>query len=120
MSETGRWLKLTLAWPFRLLVQSPPCTSFSGGGNQNGIQDEAGELMLHGMGIASVVDAQISCGENVRGLIGHPHWPLILRFAHLLGLRNLQVEAFGAFSGGPNEEAEDLLLFLLPKVQLPH
>ena len=87
-----RWLKLTLAWPFRLLVQSPPCTSFSGGGNQNGTQDEAGELMLHGMGIASVVDAQISCGENVRGLIGHPHWPLILRFAHLLGLRNLQVK----------------------------
>ena len=87
-----RWLKLTLGWPFRVLMMSPPCTSFSGGGNCLGIHDENGQLMLHGLGIAAVVNAEVSCGENVKGLIRHPHWALIGLFAHMLGLRNLRVK----------------------------
>lgn len=87
-----RWLKLTLGWPFRVLMMSPPCTSFSGGGNCLGIHDENGQLMLHGLGIAAVVNAEVSCGENVKGLIRHPHWALIGLFAHMLGLRHLRVK----------------------------
>ena len=48
--------------------------------------------MLHGLGIAAVVNAEVSCGENVKGLIRHPHWALIGLFAHMLGLRNLRVK----------------------------
>jgi len=41
-----RWLKISLAWPFRGVLHSPPCTSFSGGGNALGLQAEDGQLML--------------------------------------------------------------------------
>ena len=45
-----RWLKISLAWPFRGVLHSPPCTSFSGGGNALGLQAEDGQLMLQDIG----------------------------------------------------------------------
>ena len=35
-----RWLKVSLACPFRGILHSPPCTSFSGGGRALGLQVE--------------------------------------------------------------------------------
>jgi hypothetical protein len=43
-----RWLKISLAWPFRGVLHSPPCTSFSGGGNALGLQAEDGQLYVAG------------------------------------------------------------------------
>ena len=114
-----KWLKLTLAWPFRVLLQSPPCTSFSGGGNQMGIHDEAGLLMLHGLGIASVIHADVACGENVKGLIRHPHWPIIGLFAHMLGLRNLQVKLLELSHIVPMKRPRCFFLFFRTKIDFP-
>ena len=87
-----RWMKITLAWPFRGILHSPPCTSFSGGGSSLGLQVEDGQLMLHALGIVSVLRPQFSVGENVKGLLKHPHWQLVHLFARCLGLGNLKVK----------------------------
>jgi site-specific DNA-cytosine methylase len=87
-----RWLKISLAWPFRGVLHSPPCTSFSGGGNALGLQAEDGQLMLHSLGCLAALQPEFSIGENVKGLLKHPHWHLIHRFAEMLGLKHLRVK----------------------------
>lgn len=110
-----RWIKLTLSWHFRLLLQSPPCTSFSGGGNRLGIHVEAGQLLLHGLGIVAVVHAEVTCGENVKGLIRHGHWSIIGLFAYMLGLGHLLVKLLGAFAHRSYAKASVLLSLLQEK-----
>ena len=87
-----RWLKISLAWPFRGVLHSPPCTSFSGGGDALGLQTEDGQLMLHSLGCLAALGPEFSIGENVKGLLKHPHWHLVHRFAEFLGLKHLRVK----------------------------
>jgi site-specific DNA-cytosine methylase len=114
-----RWLKITLSWPFQFLLQSPPCTSFSGGGSRLGIYIEAGQLLLHGLGIAAVIQAEVSCGENVKGLIRHGHWPIIGLFAHMLGLRHLLVKVLELSHIVPMRRPRCFFLFSREKFDFP-
>lgn len=114
-----RWLKLTLSWPFQFVLQFPHCTSFSGGGNRLGIHVEAGQLLLHGLGIASVVHAEVACGENVKGLIRHGHWPIIGLFAHMLGLRHLLVKLLELSHIAPMRRPRCFFLFSREKMDFP-
>ena len=108
-----RWIKLTLSWPFRLLLRSPPCTSFSGGGNRLGIHVEAGQLLLHGLGIAAVVHAEVTCGENVKGLIRHGHWSIdYWPFCLHAGFEAFVGQVAGAFAHRSYAEASVLLSLL--------
>ena len=104
---------------FQFVLQFPHCTSFPGGGNRLGIHVEAGQLLLHGLGIASVVHAEVACGENVKGLIRHGHWPIIGLFAHMLGLRHLLVKLLELSHIAPMRRPRCFFLFSREKMDFP-
>ncbi len=54
-----------------ILVQSPPCQSFSMAGRREGLNSENGNLFLTAINLQKKVDANIVIYENVKGLVSH-------------------------------------------------
>eukprot|EP00438_Fugacium_kawagutii_P036116 Skav236835 [mRNA] locus=scaffold1027:49372:59337:+ [translate_table: standard] len=81
-----RWYKLTLAGPFRFVLFSSPCVSFSFGGGMAGFDSEAGELFFHSLHIIALLKPLFALGENVDGLVKHRQWYQAVEVARALDL----------------------------------
>eukprot|EP00438_Fugacium_kawagutii_P002130 Skav218480 [mRNA] locus=scaffold538:1163068:1169817:- [translate_table: standard] len=81
-----RWYKLTLAGPFRFVLFSSPCVSFSFGGGMAGFDSEAGQLFLSSLCILALLQPLFALGENVDGLVKHAQWYQAVEVAQALDL----------------------------------
>ena len=79
------WFTTCLNNPFDVMLWSSPCISFSLAGLKAGLASPEGEVMLKAIGLRVVFGVPLSFGENVMGLTGHAHWPLIEEFARVFG-----------------------------------
>ena len=79
------WFTTCVNNPFDVMLWSSPCISFSLAGLKAGLASPEGEVMLKAIGLKVVFGVPVSFGENVMGLTGHAHWPLIEEFARVFG-----------------------------------
>ena len=68
------WFWLTLDFPFTDVLWSAPCQSWSLAGSVAGLAASVGALFVHILGLLLIFKPLRSIGENVAGLVQHPHW----------------------------------------------
>ena len=81
------WWITTLVHPFSELMFSAPCTPWSTAGKQRGLHDHEGVLMLWAAAYVVLFQIDWAAGENVPGLLQHPHWPQVLDIFQSTGLQ---------------------------------
>eukprot|EP00438_Fugacium_kawagutii_P000813 Skav235098 [mRNA] locus=scaffold711:123242:131735:- [translate_table: standard] len=81
------WWLLSLAAPFTAIVYSPPCPPWSRGGTKPGFSNQEGTLLAHSLGLILLFGVDTAIGENVDGLVDHPHWPRVVALLEAAGLR---------------------------------
>ena len=80
------WWITTLIHPFSELMFSAPCTPWSIAGKQRGLFDHDGLLLLWAAAYAVLFQVRWAAGENVPGLLQHPHWEQVLGIFQSTGL----------------------------------
>eukprot|EP00438_Fugacium_kawagutii_P002085 Skav203258 [mRNA] locus=scaffold1000:193178:199121:+ [translate_table: standard] len=72
--RNSEWWAGTLDLPFTTIVYSAPCPPWSRGGTQAGFDSTEGLLLAHSIGLVHLFGVSTAAGENVDGLVDHPHW----------------------------------------------
>lgn len=115
-----KWWKLSLACPFRFVVFSSPRVSFSKGGKQGGFRDLNGQLLLHSLGIVSVLRPELGVGENVDALFRHPEWIHVPTFATKLGLSQVRLKVTDLVRLSPMKRPRAFMIFTQERLPLGH
>ena len=80
------WWLTTLSGPFTDMLFSAPCIPWSQAGLRKGLDSSDGQLLIWVAALVVVFRVQWALGENVKGLLNHPHWPEVLGVFQATGL----------------------------------
>ena len=80
------WWLTTLSGPFTDILFSAPCIPWSQAGLRKGLDSSDGQLLIWVAALVVVFRVQWAVGENVKGLLTHPHWSEVLGVFQATGL----------------------------------
>eukprot|EP00438_Fugacium_kawagutii_P032210 Skav231670 [mRNA] locus=scaffold597:128676:133559:+ [translate_table: standard] len=98
--RNSEWWPGTLDLPFTTIVYSAPCPPWSRGGTQAGFDSSEGLLLAHSIGLVHLFGVPTAAGENVDGLVDHPHWARVSALLDSLDRpTQVKVHDLGTMSG---------------------
>ena len=80
------WWATTLIHPFSQVCFSAPCVPWSTAGCRRGLHDDDGLLLIHVAVLLVLFQVDFAVGENVPGLVSHPHWNQVKQVFESIGL----------------------------------
>ena len=81
------WWASTLVHPFSQVCFSAPCVPWSTAGCRRGLHDDDGLLLIHVAVLLVLFQVDLAVGENVPGLLSHPHWQQVQQVFESTGLQ---------------------------------
>ena len=92
------WWATTLVQPFSQVCFSAPCVPWSTAGCRRGLHDDDGLLLIHVAVLLVLFQVDFAVGENVPGLVNHPHWNQVKQVFESTGLNlDVRLHDLGAF-----------------------
>eukprot|EP00438_Fugacium_kawagutii_P004973 Skav222404 [mRNA] locus=scaffold4422:467384:476455:+ [translate_table: standard] len=94
------WWASSLDFPYTTIVYSAPCPPWSRGGTKVGFDSAEGLLLAHSIGLVHLFGVHTAAGENVDGLVDHPHWSRVLSLLDALDTPSqVKVHDLGSLGG---------------------
>lgn len=96
-----------------LIAGGVPCQSFSYAGNQKGLDDSRGELIIHFLNIINILKPKIFLIENVKGLLTHNNGKTILNILNQYNINeqyNINYKVLNSFNYEVPQKRERLFI----------